>query len=205
MIALDYKERLGEIIDSAWDIFKSQFINGRITITKEAPFQHHFANIIKTLGDLYCIKREEIFFTDLETKCPNIRNKNKYVDITCGFIVGKKEIKAAIELKFKTKQQGAQDWGRIDAYLDIEAVELSNKNDYDVGRFFMITDSTAYINKSKVGVGTIFSMHQDYKSKPGNFQPLKCKGREDTIVKLNGSYSFNWEKHNEFYFLKLVI
>ena len=205
MINKEYKERLNQILTLSWDIFKSQFINGRIRITKEAPFQHHFANIIKSIGDLFCIKRNELFFTDLETKCPNIKNKNKYLDFTCGFISDSKEIKAAIELKFKTKNQGAQDFGRIDSYVDIEALELSLDKGYALGRFFMITDSTAYINSSTVGVGTIFSMHNGYISKPGKFQAKECKGRSEVVVGLKNSYKFEWEKIKDYYFLEIRI
>ena len=57
----------------------------------------------------------------METKCENINGKPKYIDISCGFI---DKINCAIELKFKTAQQGAQDHGRIDAYRDIYALEL---------------------------------------------------------------------------------
>jgi hypothetical protein len=201
----EYLARIDKIIDLSWQIFKEQFINGRITITKEAPFQHHFANIIKTVGDLFCIKRNELFFTDLETKCPNIKNKNKYFDITCGFIINQKEIKASLELKFKTKLQGAQDFGRIDSYVDIEALEQSLERGYITGRFFMITDSTAYINKSKKGVGTIFAMHKEHMSKPGIFQSKVCKGRENVMIELKDTYKFDWEYLRNFYFLELKI
>ena|GEM_PF-1484199 len=50
-------------------------------------------------------------------------------------------VPGAIELKFKTEQQGAQDHGRIDAYVDIEAVELVTKSQFTFVRFYMITDS----------------------------------------------------------------
>lgn len=204
MIPLDYEKRIDLVISQAWDIFKSQFIRGKIIINKEAPFQHHFANIIKNLGDLYCIERNEFFIVDLETKCPNIKNKNKYLDITCGFSNASTEFKISIELKFKTSQQGAQDHGRIDSYIDIEALELSQKEDYKKGYFFMITDSSVYINPSNKGVGTVFSMHEGFQSKSGTFQ-YPSKGREDIIVELKKSYKFKWEKIESFYFLNLEV
>ncbi len=201
----DYSERLDKIIDLSWSIFKSQFTNGRVLVTREAPFQHHLASIIKTVGNLFCIKREEVFFTDLERKCPEIKNKDKYFDMVCGFIINGEEIKASIELKFKTKQQGAQDYGRIDAYKDIEALEESLNQGHSLGRFFMVTDSTSYINPSSRGVGTIFPMHNGHVSKPGKFQAEQCKGREDVVVEIKGQYKFEWEKINNFYFLELNI
>ncbi len=59
--------------------------------------------------------------------------------MTCAFPNAK--VSGAIELKFKTEQQGAQDHGRIDAYVDIEAVELVTESQFTFVRFYMITDS----------------------------------------------------------------
>lgn len=205
MIPVNYDERINEIIELSWKLFRSQFLNGRLEINKEAPFQHHFANIIRDVGNLYCIERGELFFTDLETKCEDLKDKNKYIDITCGFIKERKEFKVSIELKFKTARQGAQDHGRIDAYIDIEALELSLDKGFNKGYFFMITDSSIYINPSKKGVGTIFAIHEGHISKSGKFKEEKCKGREDVLAQLKNSYSFNWKKEREFYFLMLPI
>ena len=137
LISKEYKDRIREIITLSWRIFISQYTNERMKINKEAPFQHHLATIIKEVGQLYTISKEEIFFVDLETKCKNIKGKNKYIDITCGF---RDKINCAIEMKFKTQKQGAQDHGRIDVYQDIEAIELSLENGFDIG-FFLISST----------------------------------------------------------------
>ena len=124
----------------------------RHPILREASFQHHFANTLSTIGSLYCVERSDIFPVDLETKFADIKGKSKFIDISCSFPNAK--VSCAIELKFKTAQQGAQDHGRIDAYVDIEAVELACKSHFNFGRFFMITDSSVYVNPSQRGVGT---------------------------------------------------
>lgn len=103
IIEFEYSQRLNEVLQQSWKIFKSQFIFKRNKITKEAPFQHHFAQIIKNVGDLYSISEKDLFKVDLETKCENIKGKTKYIDITCEFV---DKINCAIELKFKTAQQG---------------------------------------------------------------------------------------------------
>lgn len=121
IVKFEYSERLKEILDESWKIFKSQFIYQRHQINKEAPFQHHFAQIIRNVGNLYSIGEKDLFKVDLETKCDNVKGKSKYIDISCEFV---NEINCAIELKFKTALQGAQDHGRIDAYVDIEALEI---------------------------------------------------------------------------------
>ena len=204
-LPLSYKDRLQEILDTSWRVLKSRFIDGRHVISKEAPFQHYFAHIITTIGDDYCTHRDDIFLVDLETKCGNFKGRTEYLDISCHF--PRKKESCAIELKFKTAKQGAQDYGRIDAYVDVEALEHAKMNhDYNFGKFYMITDSPTYVNKSKKGVGTIFCMRDNaHTSANGPFHYSQCKGREDVKVTLSGNYIFEWEKIGGWYFLELTI
>lgn len=114
-LAKDYTHRIGDILDISWRILKSRFIDGRYLITKEAPFQHYFAHIISTIGECYCSNRDNIFLVDLESRCDDVQDKRKYIDITCSF--PNQKARCAIELKFKTSQQGAQDHGRTDSEI----------------------------------------------------------------------------------------
>ena len=116
--------RIDEILDISWRILKTRFIEGRYVISREAPFQHYFAHIISTIGDTYCITRSEKFMVDLEEKL-EVKNNNdevkkNYIDITCGFSRGDKDSqeKTAIELKFKTKKQGASNDGKNNVFQD---------------------------------------------------------------------------------------
>jgi hypothetical protein len=202
ILSNNYTSRINDILDISWRILKSRFIDGRHDITKEAPFQHYFAHIISTIGESYCTKRDDIFLVDLETKCSGIKGKSKYLDITCGFPNQKSN--CAIELKFKTKKQGAQDHGRIDAFIDIEALELVCKEKYSIGRFYMITNSTAYVHKSKKGVGTVFATHDGAILQPRDYQ-YPSKGREDIVITLKDQYELEWEKIKDWYFLQVSI
>lgn len=201
-IELEYHKRLDQVINQSWKIFKAQFINGRHEINKEAPFQHHFAQIIRNVGNLYSICEKDLFKVDLETKVSDVKGKSKYLDITCEFV---DQINCAMELKFKTAKQGAQDHGRIDAYVDLEALELVTEEQYDVGRFFMITNSTVYIKPSSRGVGTVFGIHNGNKTEENHKFWYNCKGREHVRVKLRNSYYFEWEKIEDWYFLDLKV
>ncbi len=202
IVEFEYSKRLKEVLNESWKIFKSQFIYQRHEISKEAPFQHHFAQIIRNVGNLYSVAPKDLFKVDLETKCKNVKGKSKYIDITCEFV---DEINCAIELKFKTALQGAQDHGRIDAYVDLEALEIVTKNQFALGKFYMITNSTPYINKSKKGVGTVYATHQGFVSKKNKHLWFESKGREHIRIKLRNSYEFNWEKIEDWYFLDLTI
>jgi len=201
-IPFDYKLRLDTVMTSAWTVFKSQFIHDRHFISTEAPFQHHFADIIRQVGNLYCLTREDVFLVDLETQCKDIKGKTKYLDISCEFV---NQINCAIELKFKTARQGAQDHGRIDIYADIEALELVCTDRFQVGKFYAITDSTAYVNQSRVGVGTVFPTHHGHISEANKIFWTPSIGREHVTVNLKNSYTFNWEKFDKWYFLELTV
>jgi hypothetical protein len=198
----NYVHRIESVLDISWRILKSRLRDERHLITTEAPFQHHFAHIISTIGESHCTKREDIFHVDLETKCEGIKGKRKYIDITCGFT--NQNASCAIELKFKTNRQGAQDHGRIDAFVDIEALELVCDEKFNIGRFYMITDSTAYIKQSKKGVGTKFTTHDGALLKPDVYQ-YASKGREEVVVTLNNQYELEWEKIGKWYFLEIDI
>ena len=216
LIEENYPKRMEQILEKSWKIFKSQFVNGRIEINKEAPFQHHFAQIIKSVGDLYAINKEDLFRTDLETKCENVKEKSKYIDITCGFLdrySDKYKTSCAIELKFKTKVQAAQDVGRVDAYVDIEALEkiVIEKKDYDLGKFYMITDYDAYTKPFKGKSAEDFKTHHKHTTEAEKefIHSHNWKGLKGAKVFLKNSYTFNWEKidkdEQEWYFLELTV
>lgn len=197
-----YPDRMAEILAASWRVLKTRFVEGRHEFSKEAPFQHYLAHIISTIGETYCTKRGDIFLVDLETKLPDVKGKTKYLDITCSF--PEQRASCAIELKFKTAKQGAQDHGRIDVFVDIEALEIACQRGYDFGRFYMITDSTPYVRQSKKGVGTVFTTH-DGAVTPANqhFHCPQSKGRENVKVYLRNSYAFQWEQMANWYFLEL--
>ena len=133
-----------------------------------------------------------------------LKGKNKYIDITCSF--ENANISCAIELKFKTEKQGAQDHGRIDAYLDIEAVELVTESQFTFGRFYMITNSKTCLHTSTRGVGSVFCMHDGFQVTPN--AAIACpqsKGREDVVVSLRNPYTFNWEQSHGWYFLAVEV
>lgn len=201
MKELDPIEKLNTLIQEAWEIFMAQFIGGRIHVTTEAPFQHYLANVIKSLGDLYCFSRTETFLVDLETKEENIRGRKKYIDITFGFYDGAKVLaRGAMELKFKRKDQGADDFARIDSYQDIECLEVCLERDYDVAYFGMISDNKIYANPSRQGTtGQIFSMRSGYQI-PVNtlITNPNCKGRQDIGVFIKKEHTFKWEDHGKY-------
>ncbi|MED3550129.1 hypothetical protein [Cytobacillus praedii] len=208
MYLLDPNEKLELIIKKSWELFISQYVCGRIIVTKEAPFQHNFANIIKQMGELHCFSRNDQFFVDLEEKESDILGKNKYIDIVCSLSIGgEKTSKAAIELKFKKKSQGADDEARIDAYVDIQSLEHCLDKDYELAYFFMITDNPAYTKASmKIdSTASQFSIRDNFNT-PINIELLpKLKSRSSVRIYLRRQHVLKWEKNEDSYFLMVPI
>ena len=159
LIANDYPSRMKEILDEAWKVFKWQFANKAFVkeIENEAPFQLHFASIIRSIGNMYVL-HGETFYVDLETKWEGKTDesceKKKYIDITCGFYKFGEAIPqyaCAIELKFKRKDYGALPHNLFAIYKDIESIESEvlatgeEGNDrYSEGRLYFITNNSDY-------------------------------------------------------------
>ena len=220
ILPTDDTARIDDILQTSWRILKTRFIKRRYEISSEAPFQHYFAHIISTIGDTYCITRTEKFMVDLEVKLEVKNNNNKskrnYIDITCGFSRGGQEPKekTAIELKFKTETQGAQNEARINVFRDVERLEKAkSEHSFAQGRFYMITDHQVYVNESKTGVGTVFATHDGARTQANHeFHFPDSKSIEDVKVNLKNSYLFEWEKidkkttkKEEWYFLEIPV
>ena len=220
IIPTDDNKRIEEILKLSWRILKTRFIEKRYEISCEAPFQHYFAHIISTIGDTYCITRSEKFMVDLEVKLEGKNNndevKKSYIDITCGFSRGEEDSqeKTAIELKFKTKSQGAPNDTRNLVFQDIKRLENARKEDsFSQGRFYMITDLQTYANKSKKGLGTVFRIHDGAETQANEeFYYPDSTSKKNVKVTLDDPYSFNWEKidkkttkKEEWYFLEIPV
>jgi hypothetical protein len=220
ILPTDDTARIDDILQTSWRILKTRFIKRRYEISSEAPFQHYFAHIISTIGDTYCITRTEKFMVDLEVKLEGKNNndevKKSYIDITCGFSRGGNDSreKTAIELKFKTKSQGAPNDTRNLVFQDIKRLENARKEDsFSQGRFYMITDLQTYANKSKKGLGTVFRTHDGAETQANEeiYYP-DSTSKKNVKVTLDDPYSFNWEKidkkttkKEEWYFLEIPV
>ena len=232
LIKNDYASRMKEILDESWKIFKWQFVNKVFAkdIGNEAPFQLHFASVIRSVGSMYSL-RGETFYVDLESKWEGLDDKKKYIDITCGFYEYGSDIPkyaCAIELKFKRKDYGALPHNLFAIYKDIESLESEvdangreGEDKYSEGRFYFITNNgdycskPAYVNKSKqqdeAGENKYkpFGLSENKVNKEIIYHPEKGSD-EDRRVSLHKEYGISWEKHTnagneDWYFLEIDI
>lgn len=220
LISEKIDERLEIIILESWKIFINQFLHKKYEINLEAPFQLHFSAILKSVGELYCINRNDIFLIDLEVNKP-INEKNNYIDILISFIDKKtnNEYFVPIELKFTTKRQSAADVRSMDIYKDIYNLETVKKK-YSKENilfcyFFLITDYELYI-KEGTGLRSLFTLADNSKIIPNKeYKYIDNKTGSDYYNKNGGfifseEYIFCWEigqniEKQIYYFLKVKI
>ena len=231
LVSNDCRSRMDEILNASWKVFKWQFINKAFVkdIENEAPFQLHFASIIRSIGNMYVL-HGETFYVDLETKWEShddkSEGKKKYIDITCGFYkLGNSvpEYACAIELKFKRADYGALPHNLFAIFKDIKSLESEvlaagdeGMDKYSEGRFYFITNNSdycqkpAYINKSKQqDKYKSFGLNGDKVDKQVVYHPEKGSDK-DRVVSLNNEYGISWEKYgsaenDSWYFLEIAV
>ncbi|GAB6106880.1 hypothetical protein [Fusibacter bizertensis] len=216
-------ERIEEMINMAWMIFVNQFISDKYVINLEAPFQLHFSSILKSVGELYCLNKDESFHINLEVNMGEQR-KN-YVDIVLEYnIASTGEVyKVPIELKYRTLSQSAEDIGAMEIYKDIYNLEkLTNrktegtsiiKNSY----FFCITNNQRYIKKSGSGLKMVFVTYDEATIEPNKEykyldtnEGLKFYNKYGAF-KFDQQYKFRWHQASKvktkenYWFLKMKI
>ncbi|MDF2556533.1 MAG: hypothetical protein K0R71_361 [Bacillales bacterium] len=211
------EDRLNQIIEDSWDIFIAQSLYGRLSLHKEASFQHHFSNIISQVGTLYCFSKKEVFHVDLEysIKKQDGFEKNASIDIICELsnFEENKSVKAAIELKHTTKSGDATDIARISSYQDIFRLEklkkLKNEN-FRICKFYMLANRNAYTNISSQNTsGEDFPTHEGYCIEPGKiYRTEHTKVGNGVELVFEKEYKFSWRKYeepNRLYFLSINI
>ncbi|WFA07620.1 hypothetical protein [Tissierella sp. Yu-01] len=216
-------KRIEEMIDMAWMIFVNQFISDKYVINLEAPFQLHFSSILKSVGELYCLNKDESFHINLEVNMGEQR-KN-YVDIVLEYnIASTGEVyKVPIELKYRTLSQSAEDIGVMEIYNDIYNLEkLTSKTSDDTSilpfsYFFCITNNQRYIKKPGSGLKTVFVTYDEATIKPNNEykyldtnEGLKFYNKYGAY-KFDQQYKFKWHQASKvktdekYWFLKMKI
>lgn len=160
-------ERINEMMELSWTIFVNQFISNKYAINLEAPFQLHFSTILKSVGGMYCLNKDESFNINLEVNMGE--QKKNYIDIVVEYYIGSlgKTYKVPIELKYRTLSQSAEDIGEMKIYKDIYSLDKitskDNKEDCIIpfSYFFCITNNPRYIKVPGYGLKTVFKTYNE--------------------------------------------
>ena len=205
-------ERLKEIVDFSYDRLKSKINGGCIEVGNEASLQLHLASILKTVGELYEVNKNERFSIELEKPVVQACRFNKSgsdkaeIDIFIAIenIKKKEKYSCAIEIKFFKKVNHREPNNRYDVFKDIHNLECY---DVDFGLLIVVTDHRHYVNQSSYAPATAdfdFRHGKQYKSRTKLI--YKTNNPDYPPMTLGGSHKFLWDCVPEgLQFLKLEV
>lgn len=225
IIPQEIEERISEMIGLSWTIFVNQFISNKYVINLEAPFQLHFSTILKSIGEMYCLRKGESSYINLEVNMGEL--KKNYVDIVIEYCIGSssKTYKVPIELKYRTLSQSAEDIGVMEMYKDIYSLDQIVDRNIKTGEddiipfayFFCITNNHRYIKPPSRGVKNVFKTYNgayieassEYKYL-GTKEGIKFHEKYGTLI-FSKTYQFLWHEgmkvsdKEKYWFLKMKI
>jgi hypothetical protein len=202
-------KRTYDLINQTWTTFIHQVGNGIIEVNKEASMQLNYAYLLRNTLPLIIFDKDEQVEVELERGIP-INGRLRECDIIVSITKGEQIIHIPIEMKcYKRKTatgklRGAQDIFMKDLYEDIELLEsYEGIDDYLDGIQLTMTDNKGFVYpKSKESKNWNYDVSNGHIINKGTKLTTPIGGKEVNI-KLTGSYQFEWQELNGFYFLKL--
>lgn len=202
-------KRTYNLINQTWNTFIHQVANGIIEVNKEASMQLNYAYLLRNTLPLIIFEKDEEIEIELERGIP-INARLRECDLIVAISKGDEQVYIPIEMKcYKRKTatgklRGAHDIFMKDLYEDIQLLEsYTSIDDYTDGIQLTMTDSRSFVHpKSKNSKNWDYDTSQGYEITNGIEINTPIGGKE-VGIKLTGSYLFNWQELNGFYFLTL--
>lgn len=208
-------DRLNRVFELAYDCLRLKINGGLIRVDNEASLQLHFSAILKSVGELHEVHRDEFFFIELEK--PVKRTKTLFrksgsakakVDIFCGYsdAAGGKTHACAIELKHFKKKNHREPNNRYDVFADIH--NLENYGSFADCCFLVVaTDHEHYVNQTAYSPDTSdFDLRHGACYTSGTQTLYRTQKPYGAPITLTNSYSFNWDTTvGGLHFLRLAV
>jgi hypothetical protein len=201
-----------EIVETAYRLLTHKLALGGLTAKNEVAFQLEFGFILKTLGQLYEFRLVDKFQLEFETyinlteKSIKSKSDRARVDLLIKYQDESSFTRVAIELKFFKKETSREPHNRYDVFKDISNLELYKKHGIDVCYFILATDHSHYVSQNIYSVDTnAFDFRDKKKYKSGTVLQYKTETPHGPDIILSQDYSFNWDKVNDLYFLKVKV
>lgn len=208
-------ERLKRVFELSYECLRQKINGGRIHMENEASLQLQFAGIIKSVGELFEIHRNEFFSIELEKpvelsdqtfgKSGTIKAK---IDIYCSYtnIATQKVESMAIELKFFKRKNHREPNNRYDVFADIH--NLENYGQFaDFCYMVIATDHDHYVSQEVYSVDTKdFDIRENAQYISGTELTYRTLVPYGDPISLRGSYRFFWDTAaGGLHFLKLDV
>jgi hypothetical protein len=197
-----YKKRLNTIIDLSFNCLYKKINGGLIIIENEASLQLQLSSIMKTFGEQFIFRKDELFSIELEK--PVILSNGKFsksdspkarIDIFISIedIKTNKQTSCSIELKFFKKSNHREPNNRYDVFKDIQ--NLENYGEFsDFGYLIVATDHKHYISHNKYSNDTAdFDFRNNSKYKAGTILKYKTTKPYGEPIILRNNYHFIWK------------
>ncbi len=195
-LPVDQHQRVQYLVDLAWEVFFERVASGKVKVNKESSMQLHYASVLYSIGETFCILPAESFSIELESG----RGKQN-IDITLSL----GEVKAAIELKcFRKRSKRAVDTDMYDTLKDIE--RLLSFDEYQVKKFICLSDNTYYADAAHKGHAGSVTIKEGTQYKKGTMITPSWEGKwkdktRDKPIHSGTDLLFRWVNRNGWYAL----
>jgi hypothetical protein len=209
------QDRLIRVFELAYECLRQKINGGRIRVENEASLQLQFASIIKSVGELLEVHRDEFFSIELEKpvelsgatfeKSGSAKAK---IDIFFSYtnIATRENPSCAIEMKFFKRKNHREPNNRYDVYADIHNLETYG-GVADCCFMVVATDHDHYVSQSAYSSDTgDFDFREGISYVSGTVVSYRTPEPYGVPIALKGSYSFTWDTAaGGLHFLKLAV
>jgi len=209
-----YRDRLIEVVEFTYKRLREKINGGRICVENEASLQLQFSALLKSTGELYESKKNEVFSIELEKPVQLLPGaiflksgtRKAKIDIWISFedIETKVKHSCAIELKYFKYENHREPNNRYDVFTDIQNLEAYS--DFaDICFLVVATDHHHYVNQDIYSQDTSdFDLRDGRCYKAGKILTYKTAIPYGEPISLANSYTFAWDEcSGGIHFLKL--
>lgn len=209
------RDRLIRAFDLAYECLRRKINGGRIRVDNEASLQLQFASILKSVGELLEVERDEFFSIELEKSVSldtgafgKSASKKAKIDVFFSFTnaATKETQSCAVEMKFFKMKNHREPNNRYDAFADI--LNLENYGGFAECCFLLVaTDHDHYVTQSEYSQDTAgFDFRDGVTYRAGTTVTYQTPKPHGAPITLQHSYSFAWDTAaGGLHFLKLPV
>ena len=208
-------DRLIRTFDLAYECLRRKINGGRISVDNEASLQLHFGSLLKSVGELLEVERDEFFSIELEKAISlphgtfgKSRSEKAKVDVFFSFTNAATNEKhsCAVEMKFFKKKNHREPNNRYDVFADIH--NLENYGSFADHCFLLVaTDHDHYVSQSSYSKDTSdFDFRHGRTYTAGTTATYRTAVPYGDPIALVGSYPFAWDTTADgLHFMKLSL
>ncbi len=206
--------RLERVFELTYEMLRRKINGGAVKVDNEASLQLQFSAILKTVGELFEVDRDEHFFVELEkpvllsdTYFGKSGSKKAKIDIWYGYKGGLPDDQraCAVELKYFKKDNHREPNNRYDVFADLKNLE-SYGGFADLGFMLVATDHPHYVSQPQYSNDTgDFDFRHGRHYIGGTSLCYRTAKPYGAPIRLSRSYDFRWDTVDNVKFLKLRV